>query len=177
MWECCIDKSKCIWTPHWSLLYNKLCDLLIQNIIYSRSFQIEYITSTVTSHVKGKSFSHVQQFCYPMDCSPPGSSVHGIPQARILERVSISFSRGSSRRRNWTQVSCIAGRSFTNWAMKKAQIKAMWYWANIPHPQLCDLLYSHNNHNRNSSHMNLRIKWNYSHKVFNKVPDISKDSL
>lgn len=29
LWECCTDKSKCIWTPHWSLLYNKLCDLLI----------------------------------------------------------------------------------------------------------------------------------------------------
>ena len=34
--------------------------------------------------------------CNPMDCSPPGSSVHGISQARILEWVSISFSRGSS---------------------------------------------------------------------------------
>ena len=34
--------------------------------------------------------------CHPMDCSPPGSSVHGILQARILEWVAISFSRGSS---------------------------------------------------------------------------------
>ena len=45
----------------------------------------------------------------PMNCSPPGSSVHGIFQARILERVAISFSRGSSGPRNRTQVSCIAG--------------------------------------------------------------------
>src|SRR5574340_872311 len=37
--------------------------------------------------------------CDPMDCSPPGSSVHGILKARILERVAISFSRGSSRPR------------------------------------------------------------------------------
>ena len=42
-----------------------------------------------------------------MDCSPPGSSVHGISQARILEWVAISFSRGSSRPRDGTYVSCI----------------------------------------------------------------------
>ena len=51
--------------------------------------------------------------CDPMDCSRPGSSVHGILQARILEWVAISFSRGSSRLRDRTQVSCIAGRLFT----------------------------------------------------------------
>ena len=43
----------------------------------------------------------------PMNCSPPGSSVHGIPQARTLEWVAISFSR------DWTRGSCIAGRFFT----------------------------------------------------------------
>ena len=47
-----------------------------------------------------------------MGCSPPGSSVHGIPQARILERVAISFSRGSSQPRDQTYISCIAGRFF-----------------------------------------------------------------
>ena len=45
--------------------------------------------------------------CDPMDCSPPGSSVHGILQARILEWVAISFSRGSSHPRARTQVSYI----------------------------------------------------------------------
>ena len=53
--------------------------------------------------------------CDPMDCSLPGSSVHRILQARILEWVAISFSRGSSQPRNWMQVSSIAGRFFTNW--------------------------------------------------------------
>ena len=48
-----------------------------------------------------------------MDCSPPGSSVHWILQARILEWVAISSSRGLSWPRNWTQVSCIAGQFFT----------------------------------------------------------------
>ena len=51
--------------------------------------------------------------CDPMDCSPPGSSVHGILQARILEWVAMSSSRGSSHARDRTQVSCIAGGFFT----------------------------------------------------------------
>ena len=51
--------------------------------------------------------------CHPMHCSLPGSSVHGILQARILEWVTISFFRGSSWPRNGTQVSCMAGRFFT----------------------------------------------------------------
>ena len=51
-----------------------------------------------------------------MDCSPPGSSVHGILQARILEWVAVSFSRGTSRLRDRTQVSCIASRCFNLWA-------------------------------------------------------------
>ena len=59
--------------------------------------------------------------CDPMDCSQPGSSVHGILQARILEWVGIPFSRGSSQPRGGTQVSYIAGRFFTIWATRKAQ--------------------------------------------------------
>ena len=46
----------------------------------------------------------------PMDCSPPGSSVHEISQARILERVAVSFSRKSSRPRDQTCLFCISGR-------------------------------------------------------------------
>jgi len=49
----------------------------------------------------------------PRDCSPPASSLHGIFQARTLEWVAISFSRGSSPPRDWTCVSCLAGRFFT----------------------------------------------------------------
>ena len=51
-----------------------------------------------------------------MDCSLPGSSLHGILQARVLEWVAIAFSRGSSLPRDWTQVSCIPGRHFNLWA-------------------------------------------------------------
>ena len=57
--------------------------------------------------------------CHPVDCSQPGSSVHGIFQARILEWVAISFSRRSSWPRDWTWVSCIVGRHFTIWATRE----------------------------------------------------------
>ena len=59
--------------------------------------------------------------CDPMDCSLPGFSVHGIFQASVLEWVAISFSRGSSHPRDWTQVSHIVGRCFTLWASREAQ--------------------------------------------------------
>ena len=57
-----------------------------------------------------------------MDYSSPGSSVHGILQARIQEQVAISFSRGSSRPRNWTWVTHITGRFFYHWAAREAKM-------------------------------------------------------
>ena len=51
--------------------------------------------------------------CNPTDCSPPDSSIHKILQARTLVWVAISYSRGSSWLRDWTCISCIAGRFFT----------------------------------------------------------------
>ena len=60
--------------------------------------------------------------CDSVDCSPPGSSACGILQARILEWVAISFSRGSSQLKDRTQVSCIAGRFFTVWVTRKGHI-------------------------------------------------------
>ena len=56
--------------------------------------------------------SVVSDSLQPVDCSPPNSSIHGILQARILEWIAISFSRGSSQPRDWTQVSYTAGRRF-----------------------------------------------------------------
>ena len=74
--------------------------------------------------VFGLRWSEVAQscpsLCDPMDCSLPGSSVHGIFQARVLEWVAISFSRGSSQPRDWTWVSHIAVRRFTIWATREA---------------------------------------------------------
>ena len=57
----------------------------------------------------------------PMDCSLPGSSVHGISQARILAWFAVPFSGGSSQPRDRTQVSCTAGRLSTVWAAREAQ--------------------------------------------------------
>ena len=58
--------------------------------------------------------------CDPMDCSPPGSSIHGILQTRILEWVVMPSSRWSSRPRDRTQTSLTAGRFFTVWAIREA---------------------------------------------------------
>ena len=66
----------------------------------------------------------VAQLC-PTLCDPMDYTVHGILQARILERVAFPFSRGSSQPRDWTQVSCIASEFFTSWATREAQE----YWS------------------------------------------------
>ena len=59
--------------------------------------------------------------CDPVDCNLLGLSVHGIFQARILEWIAISFSRGSSWPRDQTQVSHIGGRRFNLWATREAR--------------------------------------------------------
>ena len=58
--------------------------------------------------------------CDPTDCSPPGSSVHGISQARVIEWVAISFSRGSSQPRDGTCISCIDRRILYYWSTSEA---------------------------------------------------------
>ena len=58
--------------------------------------------------------------CVRMDFSPQGSYVNGFLQARILEWVAIPFSWGTSLPRDWTQVSCIVGRFFTDWTTREA---------------------------------------------------------
>ena len=73
-----------------------------------------------------KSFQLCPNLCDSMDSSPPGSSVHGLFQARILEWVAMSSSRGSSWPRNRTRiccVSCIAGTFFTHWGTWEAPAK------------------------------------------------------
>ena len=59
--------------------------------------------------------------CDPMDHSPPWSFIHEIFQTRILEWISIPFSRGSFWPRDWTWVCCTEGRFFTVWAIRKVQ--------------------------------------------------------
>ena len=75
---------------------------------------------STTERLNWTELNWVSDFCDPMDCSPPGSSFHGILQARILGWVVISFSRGSSWPREQTHISHIAGRFFTVWATGEA---------------------------------------------------------
>ena len=64
--------------------------------------------SSEADHYQGLYAQSCPTLCDPLDCSLPGSSVHGIFQARILEWVAISFSRGSSWPRDQTWVSCVS---------------------------------------------------------------------
>ena len=79
---------------------------------------LEYALYTV----KYKVSQPCPALCSPMDCSLPGFSVHGILQARILEWVDVSFSRGFSHPREQTQISHIVGSFFTVWATNKSPI-------------------------------------------------------
>jgi len=98
--------------------------LLHKEILWKLKQDFSMFSSECYHHCEVK-WSEVAQSCLtvcnPMDCSPQGFSVHGILQARILEWVPISFSRGSSRLRDQTPVSHIAGRHFNFWATQEAQ--------------------------------------------------------
>ena len=84
--------------------------LRCRQILYQLSYQ-----GSPEGRVSGLVAKSCPTLCDPMDCSLPGSSVHGISQARILEWVAISFCQGSSWPRNQTQVSWIVSRFFTDW--------------------------------------------------------------
>ena len=117
-----------------SLLFNILSNLVITFLPRSKHLLISWLQSPSAvisflglikivpvyvcfSEAKVQTLSCVW-LCDPMDCSLPGSSVHGIFQARILECVPISFSRGSSQPRDWTQVWLISGRHYTIWTTR-----------------------------------------------------------
>ena len=109
-----------------------------------------------------------------MDCSPPGSPVPGILQAGTLEWVALSFSRGSSRPRDGTWVSCITGRLFSNWATREGKAlppniatfwdtkgSGLWHMdsgENIIHPVTTQLPFERQNHPM--VHTLLRTRWN-----------------
>ena len=85
---------------------------MIKNLENKMGKMQESINKDLEEFKKVKLLSRVR-LCDPMDCSLPGSSIHGIFQARVLEWVAISFSRRSSQSKDWTQVSHIVGRRFT----------------------------------------------------------------
>ena len=79
-----------------------------------RLLSSSFINPVLTIRKESEVAQLCPSLCDPMDCHPPGSSVHEIFQARILEWVAISFSRGSSQPRDRTWVSCTAGKFFTD---------------------------------------------------------------
>ena len=99
------------------LFFGKIISLFMMIIIFLSGMQFSLpscVNILTVLKVKGSEVAQsCPTLCDPMDCSLPGSSVHGIFQARVLEWVAISFSRDSSRPRDQTQVSCIVDRRFT----------------------------------------------------------------
>ena len=94
-----------LWTPSSAL------QCLVTPLTSALTFSPLQSTKVITASVLAT--QSYPTLCDPVDCSPPGSSVRGILQARILEWVAISFSRGSSQPRDRTWVCYIAGRLFT----------------------------------------------------------------
>ena len=109
---------RCLWDPTWTNLITLHLNTEAHEgkVTALRSFSDWHVCmyANVLSHVP---------LCDPLDSSLPGSSIHEISQARILEWVAISSSRGSFPLRDWTHlsyVSCIADAFFTYWAIKEA---------------------------------------------------------
>ena len=90
---------------------------------------ISFFNSKLTVTVKVNVAQSFPTLYDPMDCSLPGSSVHGIFQVRILEQVTIFFSRRSSQPRDQTQVSRIIGRRFTVWATREVRLTEIVYYS------------------------------------------------
>ena len=130
---CCPCLLKAYILDPWARVSGKLKLLLSLEVVYKRVWVSVKFTIIVPSrdHIQAAKCCHLLEqedlccclfsqpcptLCDPTDSSLPGSSVHGILQARMLELFAISSSRGSSRPRSWTRVSCVscmAGRFFT----------------------------------------------------------------
>ena len=108
--------------PLWILFFKKLHQNTERIVFFFLFFKFKAFSRLDLDAGGGLVAKLCPTLCDPMDCSPPGSSVHGISQARILEWVAIPFSGESSQPRDWTWVSCLAGRHFTVWATREAQV-------------------------------------------------------
>ena len=97
------------WQPALPPLFSYLCLLILDIIIIMPLERIRrgWVEMKMLALLHAKSFQSCPILCNPMDYRLPGSSVHGILQARMLEWVAISFSRGFSGPRNRTPISCI----------------------------------------------------------------------
>ena len=124
--------ANCFWMLLWH--FTHFCTLYIHIYIYiyierERERERERKREREREREKEREREVTQSYltlCDPRGCSLPVSSVHGIFQARVLEWVAISFSRGSSWPRDRTQVSHIAGRRFIVWANREATYSYMY---------------------------------------------------
>ena len=98
-------------------LCHVICLLFGKIVKYTNT---EHRLHTITGESESEVAQSCPTLCDPMACRLPGSSLHGILQARVLEWVAISFSRGSSRPRGRTLDSRIPGRRFNLWATREA---------------------------------------------------------
>ena len=109
--------------------------------------------------------------CDPMDCSPPGSSLHGILQARVLEWGAISFSRGSSQPRDRTRFSRISGGHSNLWATREA-LKSVLNGTKATRTQMIMLMWAKNIntlnilHNTANEYSILTLQLQYEARVF-----------
>ena len=111
--------------PHLSLAISSAWNIPAPDLFMaSSSFSStrRYLPFNEAEKVKVKVAQSCPSLCDPMNCV-----VHGILQARILEWAAFLFSRRSCQPRDWTQVSCIAGKFFTIWATREAQ----WSYSNL----------------------------------------------
>ena len=110
------------WSKRWLLFLKRFFPISIC-IHYNKIRKGMHLVCSFILQIS-RGYSEVAQscptLCNPIHCSLPDFSIHGIFQARVLEWVAFSFSRGSSRPRDQTQVFCIVGRRFTLWVTREA---------------------------------------------------------
>ena len=115
--RCCPPTSPLVATSLFSV--SKICACFVYSFIYFSHISeiMHYLSCSVwlislsvilSAAAAAKSLQLYPTLCHPAGCSPPGSSVHGILQARMLEWVPMPSSRGSSRLRNWTHISYVS---------------------------------------------------------------------
>ena len=115
---CLIKVSRVV--PSYSLDPVRMASSIQWKNMMSYTIRASLVAQMVRKWSEVKSLSHVRHFATPWTtCSLPGSSVHGIFQAIVLEWIAISFPRGSSQPRDWTRVSCFVDRRLTVWATRE----------------------------------------------------------
>ena len=105
------------------------------------TYVLNFITP-VNMSWKWKWSCSVMSYSLQPHCSLPGSSVYGIFHAIVLQWIAISFSRGSSPPRDWTQVSCIVDRRFTIWATREVRQYVLLLLSRFSRVRLCATPYT-----------------------------------